>query len=191
MLIRPAHQVMETWHWLAIIGLAMALCLALATAVGAADTSEIVRPPKQLPERIDEWAIPMPDQNSTTSADAQDVGRELWRILTLHRNQEYELAIAEWNRLTVPGEARLWKWLALSQAATTTFQFEQAEQYLLHAMELRPDYALAYYHQLGKEYLARGQNADAWRAFLKANHPGYEKLNTLIDSLRFFRSSVK
>jgi tetratricopeptide (TPR) repeat protein len=139
------HQELETWRWLAILSLAAILTLALATAVGAADAPKKAITPKALPTEIENWARPMPEFKQESKVETADLADQVWRILELHHRQDHEAATLAWNGLAMPPEVVVWKWLALGHAATATGHFEEAEEYLHRAMELRPDNALVYY----------------------------------------------
>ena len=53
MLVRPIYQESDLWKWLAIISLAAALSLALASAVGATDRGTSDHPPTTSAARND------------------------------------------------------------------------------------------------------------------------------------------
>lgn len=166
MYVRPMHHHWELGRWLGIVALATLLCLLLARALGAAEIAD--RRPALLPTEIHDWAQPMGESSSATLAaepPLAELGRAepqlaepIWRLLELHRRRRHAEAIRGWNELTIPTEMEVWKQIALGQALLASDQFDDAEQALERALELRPKYAIASYFRgvlrLQQSYLA-------------------------------------
>lgn len=157
MLVRPIYQEWELWKWMAIISLAAALCLAFASALGAADRSAADRPPKLLPTEILESATPMPVPNENSSNE--DLSRAIWEILELHQLGDHDAAANGWHELNLPEESIVWRSTALGAASLARGEFEDAETFLKRAIDARPDNAIAYYI---RAMLRREQAARAW-----------------------------
>lgn len=161
MYVRPIYHEWEAWRWAAIISLAAALGLLFATAVGATDVR--ASQPQLLPAAIQDWARPMGQDVDATVADvpalaserkesekedtAVDLGREIWRILELHRTRKHDPAIEAWTELTLPGDGRsqIWKAIAMSQAWIATDRLEDAEGLLSRVLDADPENAVAHY----------------------------------------------
>ena len=141
MLVKPyVHQEWHLLKWLALLALASAFAVGVASKVlGGDQPRRLIREPHLLPEAIAQWSSPMEEPDGAWV----DWPQATWDLLKLHREQQYEQVIPLWRQVPLPEETRVWKDVALAQAYLATGEIEAAAVRLQAALEARPGNAVA------------------------------------------------
>jgi tetratricopeptide (TPR) repeat protein len=156
---------LEFVRWLLLVIAAIALLLAIATAVAAAKP---VSEPRLLPANAAQIAKPMGEEMLAPFFPEYPPGRvlplseaaaRLWMTLESHRAGCTAEAVAGWEQIRLPGETAHWREVGLAAAYLQAGDLRRAELYLDRARQLAPDNAVVAYFT-GLLYL---EKAAAWQ----------------------------
>jgi tetratricopeptide (TPR) repeat protein len=155
---RHMHLEVEMLKWLAVIGLAAAIALAMVSQINGAEakggpaTPNLLPPDmEQLAQRLETTAqvpvsddVPVPGGPSLAEELAQ-WNQQLWDVLELHRQGLVEEAIGAWAETPLPCETEVWRYVSLGVAYLQSGQLEEAADMLVAADTLEPDNAVVHY----------------------------------------------
>jgi tetratricopeptide (TPR) repeat protein len=141
----------ELVRWMLLIAAAIALMLALATALAADPT----RPPGLLPQPIGELAKPiLPAPMRPFFPENPPPGRilppaeaaaRLWMIFDSHRAGCAAEALAGWNEVRLPDYMAHWREMAIGAAYMQAGDLPRAEMSFEGARQMQPDHAILAY----------------------------------------------
>ncbi|HEX5103376.1 MAG TPA: hypothetical protein VFV87_06175, partial [Pirellulaceae bacterium] len=163
---RHTNLELEFVKWLLLIVAAVALILALATAVAADPMTE----PRLLPGDMGAIAQPLPTEPMrrpffpeappASEFPPAEAAARLWMMLQHHQAGETAAALAGWEQLRLPEHTAHWREIAMAAALLRAGDVQQAALHLDLAQNLAPDHPLvAYYTGL----MRLEQAADAGR----------------------------
>ena len=141
----------EFVRWMLLIVAAIALMLALATALAADPT----RPPGLLPEPMGELSkplMPMPMRPYFPEEDPPgrilppaEAAARLWMIFDSHRAGKAAEALEDWGEVRLPGYMAHWREMAIAAAHLQSGDLVRAQTALEAARQMQPDHAVAAY----------------------------------------------
>lgn len=156
---RHMHLEWEIIRWIAILGLALAIALAVASLT--AQSAE----PLRLPPQIDTWSAPLevtPDlPGNSAFVPAQDVGIRIWALLDDQQSGRLDRAVEGWPLVPLPPEREVWREVALAEAHIAMGNLDSAASALDAAANLEPDNAVVHYY-LGILRLEQAERAPSW-----------------------------
>ena len=164
---RHMHLEVEMLKWLAVLALASALALVMASQAfggerGFGDEVGATRSiPGLLPSDMERLAEPMRDVAIPADLDGSEPNEgefaagedflsqwntRLWTVLDLHRQGQVEQAIEAWSDMPLPCESEVWRFLALGAAYLQCGQLDDAVAMLDAAEGLEPDNPVLHYY---------------------------------------------
>lgn len=168
---RHMHLEAEVFKWIALLALAGALALAIASKAGGTERRGHVQEPVLLPPTVALWAQPVPQAPLEGDGDLPRVAppldsvealcRQLWTILDDHQRGHPEAALAGWQQLQLPPEAEVWRALAVGVAQLQRGRLDDAGAALARAGELEPENAVVHYY-LALYRLTQAHQAEDW-----------------------------
>lgn len=144
----------ELVHWLLLAFAAIALVLATATLLAAADP---MMEPRLLPDDMGKIARPMqpgdapqpffPEMLPQRDFPPAEAAARLWRILEQHRTGRTADALAGWEELGLPPGKAHWREIGMGAAYLRAGQMELATVHLDAARQMAPDHAIVAYYR--------------------------------------------
>jgi len=172
------HVEMEVVKWLALVVLAGAIALLVAsTARGRENT----RPP----ETSSSGTVPIMNRSGTPmptippvleprtmapptieipAGPAEDTFRlasEIWNAIEFQKEERIDEAVEAWTRLRLPAETDVWRLVALGHAHLQLAEYEKAAEVLSEAKYAAPENAVVHY-VIGMLWLAKAETALEW-----------------------------
>lgn len=147
----------ELIRWMLLVVAALAIVLAIATALAAADP---MMEPRLLPDDMGQLAKPMvvpdtaeplvrpffPEVPPARAFPPAEAAARLWMTLQNHQAGQTGLALAGWEQLRLPQETAHWREIAIAAALLQTGDLKQAAVHLDLARNLAPDQAVVAYY---------------------------------------------
>lgn len=143
----------ELFRWMLLVVAALAIILAIATALGAADP---MTEPRLLPGDMGETAQPLvpdhlvkpffPEAPPARDFPPAEAAARLWMTLQNHRAGHTLEALAGWEQLRLPQQTAHWREIAIAAALLQTGDLKQAAMHLDLARNLAPDHAVVAYY---------------------------------------------
>lgn len=149
--IRHMSAEVELVRWLLLVVAAVALILAIATALAAADP---MKAPNLLPDDIGDVAKPMaptplrpffPEDPPVRQLPPAEAAARLWMTLNSHRGGCITDALDGWREIRLSDDNAHWREIAIGAAYLRVGDQEQAEFHLRSARQLEPDHAIVAY----------------------------------------------
>lgn len=144
----------ELVHWLLLAIAAIALVLAAATLVTAADP---MMEPRLLPDDMGKIAQPMvrtdapqaffPELPPPRDFPPAGAAARLWNVLEQHRTGRMADALTDWEELRLPPETAYWREIGRGAAYLRAGQIEHAAVHLDAARQMAPDHAVVAYYR--------------------------------------------
>lgn len=172
------HQEMELVRWFALVILAAALALLVASqASGGNYPLRDAGAPGLLPPRIDQWARPMtqPEDSGISDSGISDhftTVERVWRALEAHRAGDPVAALDAWETVHLPPASQIWQQVAMSMAYLQCHLPDEAARSLAIARSIDPENPLVMY-MLGILRLDQAEEAMEWN---DAIHSAYIRL---------------
>jgi hypothetical protein len=152
-LITTRHMTIEAEivRWMLLAAAALALILAIATALASGDST---REPRLLPQNIRDFAKPMPaeiqppffpEEPPIRKLPPAEAGARLWVILDNYRAGRFGEALAEWNYVRLPEDTAHWREIAMGVAYLQVGNHPRAADHFGMARQLAPDDAIVAY----------------------------------------------
>ena len=141
----------ELVRWLLLVAAAVALVLAIATALAAANP---MKEPNLLPDDMGIIAKPMtpaaarpffPEDPPGRRLPPAEAAARLWMTLDSHRAGCIAEALAGWRQIRLPEETAHWREVAIGAAYLRVGDQEHAAVHLGKARELAPDHTVVAY----------------------------------------------
>lgn len=163
---RHMHLEVEILKWLAVIGLAAAIALAMVSQIYGADVKGDRAIPNLLPPDMEQLAqrldAKVESQGQSPLADELALwNQQLWNVLELHRQGQVEEVIGAWSETPLPCESEVWRYVCLGAAYLQSGQLEDAADMLSAADMLEPDNAVVHYF-VGILRLQQAADAREW-----------------------------
>lgn len=181
------HSEMELIRWFALVILAAALALLVASqASGGNHPLRDSGVPGLLPTQIDHWARPLPQtegsvpvtqdsalqmENSGSTYHFTTVER-VWNALEAHRAGDPVAALEAWEAVHLPRSSQVWQQVAMSMAYLQCHMPDNAARSLAIARSIDSENPVVLY-MLGILRLDQAEEALEWR---DAVHPAYIRL---------------
>jgi len=141
----------ELVRWMLLVAAAIALILAIATALAAADP---MKEPNLLPDDMGVIAKPMtraplrpffPEDPPVRQLPPAEAAARLWMTLDSHRAGCVAEALAGWEQIRLPTETAHWREIAIGTAHLHVGDQERAAIHLDLAGQLAPNHAIVAY----------------------------------------------
>src|SRR5262245_61006820 len=141
----------ELVRWLLLVAAAVALVLAIATALAAADP---MKEPRLLPDDMGVIAKPMtpaplkpffPEEPPVRQIPPAEAATRLWMALDGHRAGCIAEALDGWQQIRLPDETAHWREIAIGAACLQVGDQQRAAVHLRAARQLAPDHAMVAY----------------------------------------------
>jgi hypothetical protein len=141
----------ELVRWLLLVVAAVALILAIATVLAAADP---MKEPRLLPDDMGAIAKPMtpepvrpffPEDPPVRQLPPAEAAARLWLTMDSHRAGCIAEALAGWEQIQLPAETAHWREIAIGAAYLHAGNLERASVHLVAARQMEPDHPLVAY----------------------------------------------
>jgi hypothetical protein len=104
---------MDFLKWLALVAIAGAMALLLASRAPATDAT---RPPGLLPPDVPASPMPLADNQDVIPPDLFSPSLDIWKAIELQKEGNIDDALAMWNALRLPATTEHWRLLMIAVA---------------------------------------------------------------------------